>query len=428
MVRKMTQEILQKFFEKLEGENKENNFKQTEIGLIPEDWEVVRLGEVSEIKQGKTPRREEYDDFQGFRIIKVKDFEDGEKVKIPAFGERSFTKVNLGERYQLKKGDSLILSASHSSEIVGQKIGYFDYDGDEKIFFVAELLRVRPDQTKIIPYFCFLILNLNATRNQIKEQVKGGHLYARDLKNILIPLPPLPEQRKIAGVLDKIQQAIELQDRIIEQAKNLKKSLMQKLFTEGLYGEEQKETEIGLIPKSWEVVKFEDSILKRRIEIGKIKQQEYKAFGKYPVIDQSQNYIAGFCDDDEKVYRGDLPVIIFGDHTRVFKFVNFPFVVGADGVKVLIPNKEIYDPKFLFYTMLTLNIPSRGYNRHYKLLREKKLPLPPLEEQKQIVHILSTVDKKIEVEQKRKQVLKALFETMLHKLMSGEIRLKEVEV
>jgi len=131
------------------------------------------------------------------------------------------------------------------------------------------------------------------------------------------------------------------------------------------------------IPEDWEVVRFGGSILKRRIKVGKIKQQEYKKFGKYPVIDQSQNYIAGFCDDDEKVYRGELPVIIFGDHTRVFKFVNFPFVVGADGVKVLIPNKEIYDPKFLFYAMLTLNIPSRGYNRHYKLLREKKLPLPP---------------------------------------------------
>ena len=170
------------------------------------------------------------------------------------------------------------------------------------------------------------------------------------------------------------------------------------------------------------------SILKRRIKVGKIKQQEYKGFGKYPIIDQSQNYIAGFCDDDKKVYRGELPVIIFGDHTRVFKFVNFPFVGGADGVKVLIPNKEIYDPKFLFYAMLTLNISSRGYNRHYKLLREKKLPLPPLEEQKQIAHILSVVDKKIEVEQKRKQVLKELFKTMLHRLMSGEIRLKEVEI
>ena len=69
------------------------------------------------------------------------------------------------------------------------------------------------------------------------------------------------------------------------------------------------------IPEDWEVVRFGGSILKRRIKVGKIKQQEYKKFGKYPVIDQSQNYIAGFCDDDEKVYRGELPVIIFGDHT-----------------------------------------------------------------------------------------------------------------
>jgi len=448
MVRKMTQEILQKFFEKLEGENKENNFKQTEIGLIPEDWEVVRLGEVSEIKQGKTPRREEYDDFQGFRIIKVKDFEDGEKVKIPAFGERSFTKVNLGERYQLKKGDSLILSASHSSEIVGQKIGYFDYDGDEKIFFVAELLRVRPDQTKIIPYFCFLILNLNATRNQIKEQVKGGHLYARDLKNILIPLPPLPEQRKIAGVLDKIQQAIELQDRIIEQAKNLKKSLMQKLFTEGLYGEEQKETEIGLIPKSRKVVRLGDIVTKTRQRDPK--RMPYLKF-KYVDVSSISNELYKIIEFREflgknapsrarkEIKTGDIIFATVRPYLKRIAIVpqELDGELCSTAFCVLRCNMNFADHVFVFNYLLTDNFVERvsasQRGSSYPAVTDKdvlnqKIPLPPLSEQKQIAHILSVLDKKIEVEQKRKQVLKELFKTMLHKLMSGKIRLKEVEI
>jgi len=192
-----------------------------------------------------------------------------------------------------------------------------------------------------------------------------------------------------------------------------------------------KQTEIGLIPEDWEVVKFEDSILSRRIKVGKIKQQEYKEFGKYPVIDQGQNYIAGFCDDDEKVYQGDLPVIMFGDHTRVFKFVNFPFVVGADGVKVLLPNKQIYDPKFLFYAMLTLNIPNRGYNRHYRLLKEKKLPLPPLEEQRKIAKVLDTIHRAIELQDRIIEQAKNLKKSLMQKLFTeglyGE-KQKETEV
>ena len=82
--------------------------------------------------------------------------------------------------------------------------------------------------------------------------------------------------------------------------------------------EKFKQTEIGIIPEDWEVVGFEDAILRKKIKIGKVKQQEYKKVGKYPVIDQSQNFIAGYTDEENKLYQGDLPVIIFGDHTRVF--------------------------------------------------------------------------------------------------------------
>ncbi len=95
---------------------------------------------------------------------------------------------------------------------------------------------------------------------ELQQRTTGiRNLNFKDYKKIQVPLPSLTEQRKIAFVLLKIQQAIEQQDKIIETARELKKSLMNKLFTEGLHGEEQKETEIGLMPKSWRTVKLVDN-------------------------------------------------------------------------------------------------------------------------------------------------------------------------
>jgi len=110
-----------------------------------------------------------------------------------------------------------------------------------------------------------------------------------------------------------------------------------------------KMTEIGPLPENWEMVKFDKVVKTRGVKVGKVKQSEYGLKGKYPIVDQGQNLISGYWENEEDVYKGKLSVIIFGDHTRIFKFVDFPFVCGADGTKVLIPNLEYYDPRFLFY-------------------------------------------------------------------------------
>lgn len=197
-----------------------NHFKPTEIGEIPEDWDVVKLGEVAELKQGKTPKREEYDNLKGFRIIKAKDFMDKEYVDFRASGERSFVKVDLGENYLLKSGDILVLSAAHSSTAVGQKIGFVKENPPEKSFYVAELIRIRATVDK---YFIFALLHLENLRKQIKERVKGGHLYPTDLANVKLPLPPLPEQKAIAFVLSTIQEAKEKKpSKLFKQRGNLK--------------------------------------------------------------------------------------------------------------------------------------------------------------------------------------------------------------
>lgn len=157
-----------------------------------------------------------------------------------------------------------------------------------------------------------------------------------------------------------------------------------------------KVTEIGPLPEEWQVVPFDESIVKGPVQVGKVKQQEYRPVGGTPIIDQGQQPVAGYWDGEEGVYRGDLPVIIFGDHTRVLKYVTTPFICGADGTKLLLPDRERFEPHFLFFALSALSIPSRGYNRHYHLLREQTIPLPPLDEQRAIAHVLSTLQRAIE--------------------------------
>jgi type I restriction enzyme S subunit len=102
------------------------------------------------------------------------------------------------------------------------------------------------------------------------------------------------------------------------------------------------------LPDGWDIKALPDCVEKASISRDiKIPQSEYSKNGKYPIIDQGADFIAGFTDDDSKLYEGELPVVVFGDHTRIFKYVNFPFSLGADGTKLLCP-KKFLEPKYFY--------------------------------------------------------------------------------
>ncbi|MGB5988320.1 MAG: restriction endonuclease subunit S [Marinifilaceae bacterium] len=148
------------------------------------------------------------------------------------------------------------------------------------------------------------------------------------------------------------------------------------------------------IPFNWKVVDF--SFVLKDCSGGnkKVPKSDYLNIGKYPIIDQGKKYIAGFSDIYADLVKYDPPYIVFGDHTRVLKYIDFPFIMGADGVKVLkIKTSVDLKYRYLFYYLNSISIPNTGYNRHYKYLKEIKIPLPPLEEQKKIAAILDNADK-----------------------------------
>ena len=124
----------------------------------------------------------------------------------------------------------------------------------------------------------------------------------------------------------------------------------------------------------------------------KLPQSEYLTTGKLPVVDQGQSFVAGYTNDETYKFRSEqLPVVVFGDHTKAVKFVDFPFVMGADGVKVLKP-KDGCDAKYLYHFLRHAKLPDAGYSRHFKFLKELKLPLPTLVEQRRIAAILDKAD------------------------------------
>jgi|688.fasta_scaffold54664_3 type I restriction enzyme S subunit len=138
--------------------------------------------------------------------------------------------------------------------------------------------------------------------------------------------------------------------------------------------------------RNWQTLEFE-KCLKKVIYTNKIHRKNFKKEGQYPIISQEKEFINGYWNEEKDLFKVDKPVVIFGDHTQVIKYIDFDFVLGADGVKILQPQNNI-DTKYFYYYLQNIDLGTLGYARHYKLLKEINVMYPPLPEQKRIVTIL----------------------------------------
>ncbi|MEV1318519.1 restriction endonuclease subunit S [Micromonospora arborensis] len=156
--------------------------------------------------------------------------------------------------------------------------------------------------------------------------------------------------------------------------------------------------------KSWPIVPLQNAVNDESGGSFKVPHSDYLNDGSHAVIDQGEGLVAGYVNDATRLFRGDLPTIIFGDHTRRLKYVDFPFCIGADGVKTLTPRPG-WHPKFVYHYLVSLPIPNAGYSRHYKYLKEFPIIRPPFEEQRKIAEVLDRVDA---LRVKRKEALALL--------------------
>ena len=157
----------------------------------------------------------------------------------------------------------------------------------------------------------------------------------------------------------------------------------------------------------WKLYKFDDILIDDTRNAIKIKKELYLEYGEYPIIDQGKNEIAGYTNEVEGIYKEE--ALVFGVHTRIIKYIDFPIFLGADGVKLLKlkSNKEKISIKYLYYFLNTVKLPNDGYSRHFKYLKQTVIPVPELDIQMKIVKCM---DKANELIDKRKEQIKTLDE------------------
>lgn len=265
--------------------------------------------------------------------------------------------------------------------------------------------------------YAYQYLQSNLFRKQI-QSLSGGSTFSRinlkDLRKFKFIAPPLSEQKKISRILSTWDKAIKTVEKLIANSENQKKALMQQLLT-------GKKRLPGFSGK-WRYESFGELYKIANDKKKQVKAKDYLGVGKYPIVDQGQQLVAAFTDS-ANLYT-DLPVIVFGDHTRNIKWVNFPFAPGADGTQLL-KSRDKMKLKFAYYALLQKKLPNLGYSRHMRELKEKEFYYPTdINEQISIAKVLSCIDRKIEACVRDKGSLEKQKRSLMQQLLTGKRRVK----
>ena len=174
-----------------------------------------------------------------------------------------------------------------------------------------------------------------------------------------------------------------------------------------------------VLPEAWSSVSVAEALEKRRGgAITKLQTPDYLETGALPIVDQGAKLICGYTNELDAAYPYDLPLIVFGDHTRTLKYIDFPFAVGADGTQCLHPT-DAFDSRFFFFALENLDLRSEGYARHFKLLKEKVIAQPPLDEQRLIAEVLRSVDDAIAAAVVVQETTRSLLHSVRHNAFSN---------
>lgn len=315
------------------------------------------------------------------RFVGLEHYDSGEPV-ITRYTDKSLLSSSVKE---FRKNDILIARRNVYLKRAG--IAFFDglTSGDSIVLRIYDDCESRTgiskqDAIRIIPF----ILNSNvfwAYANKHADGMNSKRISKEMLYDYEFDLPPLAEQKVLAEKLWAAYRLKESYKKLLAATEEMVKSQFIEMF-------DFHELNLNSPSKDFESMCLDDTS-----SATKIPAAEYLREGKYAVYDQAQEKdIAGYSNTEQGLCR-NYPAVLFGDHSRVVKYINEPFFIGADGVKIIRPRKDNLIPEFLYYDLKYHNIPNTGYNRHFKYIKMISLTKASLEEQSQFLSIAHQADK-----------------------------------
>lgn len=168
------------------------------------------------------------------------------------------------------------------------------------------------------------------------------------------------------------------------------------------------------------ILAFSDILEDLTSSVTKVKKDEYSFIGEYSIIDQGKEFIAGYYNSNQGISSSG-PHIVFGDHTRIFKYVDFPILLGADGTKLLAAKTSDVNMKYLYYFFNTLSLPNDGYSRHFKYLKQVIIPLPNIQYQNKIAQILDQAQRLIDKRKEQIALLDELVQSVFYDMFGDPV-------
>lgn len=290
--------------------------------------------------------------------------------------------------------------------IIGRKgsVGTVYYS-KQNFFPIDTVYFVVPNKSVDLRFLYYKLLTLNLSHLNTDAAVPG--LNRNVVHEQISHYPDMPTQKRIARILSVYDDLIE---------NNLKRiKLLEESANLGYQAIHNRTNSYNFRKiKVCEIL----CTIKRK---PKIQTSDYQEKGNYPIVDQSTNFICGYTDVKDTVYSEPLPIIIFGDHTRILKFVNFPFACGADGTQLIYPNRAAISVAYLYFQLKNLNLANYHYARHFKFLKDQYIYLPADEVMSEYKRSTDPCFALIHILREQNRKLAEARDILLPRLMNGEI-------
>lgn len=358
---------------------------------MPEGWREASFSDLARYDNGRAFKPADWGS-EGLPIVRIAQITNPDAETNRYLGE-------VEDRHRLTNGD-LIFSWSATLAVMKWRRGPAVLN--QHLFKVTPAAGIDQD---------WLQFRLDTSIPDLTEEAHGTtmkHIRKGTLSSQTTFVPPLDEQRRIAEVLRSVDEAIAA-SKAVERAVSVVFRRRRHDLIEQARGCSSEVAVASALGKN------------RGEKLTKLQTEQYDVAGRYPIVDQGARFVCGYTDDEGALWPYNLPVVVFGDHTRILKFVDFPFAIGADGTQCLTPAAGIR-PRYLYYALQSLDLRAEGYARHFKLLKEKTIPIPTPDDQLSIEEELFSIEV-AELEARDSTLkLETLKIALSSELLSGRVR------